>query len=141
MIYGSRPCISYWKLPTVAPPALLQITLPMTSDNLSPSLDEGVDRQQEQQNIKPDIDENLPTDYSADTDASSVVPTAFSLTFQPGTYNFQQPIFNSEVTQFITTPALLNYLRSCTLCSRVFGINNNITTNNIGLIWQLEIVV
>ncbi|XP_046637207.1 uncharacterized protein LOC124315518 [Daphnia pulicaria] len=96
-IAGSRPCISYWKLPTVAPPPLLHMTpLPMTSNNLSSSLDESVDGQQEQQNVKPEIDGNLATDYNVEANTSSVVPTAFSLTFQPGTYNFQQPIFNSE---------------------------------------------
>lgn len=129
-IDGSRPCISYWKLPTVAPPPLLHmIPLPMASNNLSSSLDESVDGQQEQQTIKPEIDGNLATDYNVDANTSSVVPTAFSLTFQPGTYNFQQPIFNSEVMQFITSSTLLNDIHLFTF-SRMLGINN-ITTDNI----------
>lgn len=138
-INGSRPCISYWKLPTVAPPPLLQMTpLLMTSDNLSSSLDESVDRQQEQQTFKPEIDGNLlATDYNVDADSASVVPTAFSLTFQP-TYNFQQPIFNSEVMQFITTSGLLNDIHLFTF-SRMLGINNS-TTDNIHQMWQFIIL-
>lgn len=134
--YGSRPCVTYWKLPTVAPPPIVQTTsLPMTSmssGDVSSTMDESIDEKPDHQTVRDKIDEDMPT-YFNDGAAAAVAPTAFSLAFQPGTYNFQQPIFNFEVFKPMITPTLSNNLNLVTFCSRMIGISS-FTTDNSRLI-------
>ncbi|KAK4026024.1 hypothetical protein OUZ56_015050 [Daphnia magna] len=74
-----RPCISYWSLPTVAPPPIVLFS--------SPSVESGHSSVENSKNqeIKLEINESMMT-----TPAQNIVPSAFSLSVQPDTFTSEQ---------------------------------------------------
>lgn len=102
---SQRPCVSYWSLPTVAPPPIIapqSTAKPYWSPSeVSSPVDSVVDEPQgsEQFISKLEVDQvNLTAQRSM---ASVAVPSAVSLTVQQSMYNFQQPLFNHEVVYLV----------------------------------------
>ncbi|XP_057367254.1 uncharacterized protein LOC130688293 [Daphnia carinata] len=76
-----RPCISYWSLPTVAPPPIVLFSSSHAKSGCAPS---SVANSKSQE-IKWETNENMMT-----TPAENVVPSAFSLSVQNGTFTSEQ---------------------------------------------------
>ncbi|KAI9563210.1 hypothetical protein GHT06_010668 [Daphnia sinensis] len=87
-IAGHRPCISYWSLPTVAPPPIVHLSSSHAESGCATSSIEN----SKNQDIKLQINENMMS-----TPAECVVPSAFSLSVQPGTVASQQSSVASKV--------------------------------------------